>query len=271
MGDPKRIRKKYETPSHPWIKSRIEEDSRIRKTYVTGNKKEIWRMESVLKNFKTQAKKFIVLDTPQSKVETQQLFKKIKELGLLQDVSFDSILGLTIDNMMDRRLQTIVFKKGLARSMKQARQFIVHEHIVINGAVITSPNYLVRVKEESSIGFSTSSPMFSEQHPERASQASEEESTDDATKAKSSAKEKVDAKKEKKEAAKKEENVDSKKASPETTKKVDSKKSEATDSKIDSKESSKESSKEKSADKKDAQDSSKKESSKTSEDVEAAQ
>lgn len=196
MGDPKRIRKKYETPSHPWIKSRIEEEARVRKTFATGNKKEIWRMESVLKNFKTQAKKFIVLDTPQSKVETEQLFKKVKELGLLQDVSFDSILGLSLDDVMNRRLQTIVYKKGLARSMKQARQFIVHEHVVINGKVVTSPSYLVRVKEESSVGFSTASPLFSEQHPERSSQSSEDESTDDATKAKASAKAKVKAKEE---------------------------------------------------------------------------
>ena len=194
MGDPKRIRKKYETPSHPWVKSRIDEEARIRKKYVTGNKKEIWKIESVLKNFKTQAKKFIVLDTPQSKVETQQLFKKVKELGLLSDVSFDSILGLTLDDVMDRRLQTVVFKKGLAHSMKQARQFIVHEHVMISGKVITSPNHLVRVKDESSVGFSTSSALFSEQHPERVSAQSEEESTDDATKAQASAKAKVESK-----------------------------------------------------------------------------
>ena len=178
MGDPKRIRKKYETPSHPWIKARIDEERRVRQKYSTTNKKEIWKMESVLKNFKTRAKNLIVLDTPQSKIETQQLFKRVQDLGLLHQATFDDILGLSLDDLMDRRLQTVVFKKGLARSIKQARQFIVHEHILVDGKIITSPNYLVKVKEEAGLGFSTSSALFSEQHPERSSSSADDESHD---------------------------------------------------------------------------------------------
>ncbi len=175
MGDPKKIRKKYETPRHPWIKSRIEDERRLRFEFGTRNKKEIWKMETILKNFKTQAKKLIILRTEQSEIETKHLFRRVKELGLVtEEVTFDLILGLNLDNLMERRLQTLVYKKGLARTIKQARQFIVHEHILVDGKKITSPSYLVSLKEQSTIEFSAKSSLFSEEHPERAIPEKEE-------------------------------------------------------------------------------------------------
>lgn len=175
MGDPKKIRKKYNTPRHPWIKARIDSEKLIRIEFGTRNKKEIWKMETLLKNFKDQAKNLIILRTTQSDVETKHLFRRVKELGLISgEVTFDEILGLSLENIMGRRLQTIVYKKGLARTVKQARQFIVHEHILVAGKKITSPAYLVPVSEESSIEFSVKSSLFSEDHPERALPEKEE-------------------------------------------------------------------------------------------------
>lgn len=170
MGDPKKIRKKYTTPSHPWIKSRIEDEKRLKKEFGTRNKKEIWKMDTILKNFKSQAKKLIALNTEQATKETEHLYRRVKQLGLATgDVNFDLILGLSLDDIMARRLQTILYKKGLARSVVQARQFIVHEHVVVDGKKVTSPSYLVSVAEEPSVGFAVSSPLFSEDHAERAS------------------------------------------------------------------------------------------------------
>ena len=128
-----------------------------------------------MKNFKTQAKKLIILRTEQSEIETKHLFRRVKELGLVtEEVTFDLILGLNLDNLMERRLQTLVYKKGLARTIKQARQFIVHEHILVDGKKITSPSYLVSLKEQSTIEFSAKSSLFSEEHPERAIPEKEE-------------------------------------------------------------------------------------------------
>ena len=168
MGDPKRIRKKYDTPGHPWIKSRIEDEKRISKEFGTKNKKEIWKMETTLKNFKNQAKKLISLDSAQAKIETEHLFRRISELGLAQgNISFDTVLGLTIDDIMTRRLQSVIVEKNLARTVKQARQLIVHEHITVDGKVITSPAYLVSVKEEAVLSYAHTSSLFKEDHPER--------------------------------------------------------------------------------------------------------
>lgn len=169
MGDPKKIRKKYDTPAHPWIKSRIDEEKIVRIEFGTRNKKEIWKMESSLKNFKTQAKTLLPLRTAQADIEKKHLFRRVKELGVISgEPSFDAVLGMTLSNIMGRRLQSIVFKKGLARTIKQARQFIVHEHVLVDGRKITSPSYLVSVKEESSVEFASSSPFINEEHPERA-------------------------------------------------------------------------------------------------------
>ena len=168
MGDPKKIRKKYSTPRHPWEKARIEQESELTDKYAFKNKKEIWKMNSLLKSFREQAKKLSSLNTKQSEKETKLLFKKLQRMGLLEEQSMDAILNLKIEDILERRLQTIVKKMGFARSMKQARQFITHGHISINNKVVTSPSYLVPKGEEAVINFKTSSQLSNAEHPERA-------------------------------------------------------------------------------------------------------
>ena len=168
MGDPKKPKKKYSTPSHPWQKERIDEEKEFSKEYGMKNKKEIWKIESKLKNFKKQTKKLVSLDTDQAMEEKKHLLNRIQSLGLIKkEAGFGEILGLTLKDLLERRLQTIVFKKGLARSIKQARQFVVHGHIFVDNKKITKPNYLVTVKEEGLIKFSPSSALTDELHPER--------------------------------------------------------------------------------------------------------
>jgi len=166
MGDPKKIRRKYSGPNHPWEKSRIEEEKILKKEYALKNKKEIWKMVSKLKNFKYQVKTLSAGTGQQAEKEKQQLLQKLNSLGILaQGASMDEVLGLDVRSIMERRLQSVLCKKGLARSMKQARQFIVHNHVSVNGIKITSPSYLVRTGEE--VTFSESSALKEEMHPER--------------------------------------------------------------------------------------------------------
>ena len=89
-------------------------------------------------------------------------------LGLTsQAADLDTVLGLTINNILDRRLQTLVYNKKLSRSIGQARQFIVHEHILVNNKKIAVPSYLVRKDEEEAIAFADESALSSLTHPER--------------------------------------------------------------------------------------------------------
>ncbi len=168
MGDPKKTKKKYKTPTHPWQRERIEEERVIVKEYGMKNKKEIWKIKSMLAGFKDQVKKLTATPTAQAEIEKNLLMKKLLRIGLLKEGSrIDDVLGLTLKNIMDRRLQTLVFKKGLSRTMNQARQFIVHEHVMIGNKKITSPNYIISVEEEGRIGFSQNSSLSSNEHPER--------------------------------------------------------------------------------------------------------
>lgn len=168
MGAPKHLRKKYATPPHPWQKIRIEQEKVLLQEYGLKNKKEIWRMDSLLRRFKQQAKNIIARTDAQSKKEEKQLVDRLVRLNLVKEnAKMDDILSLDIKNVMDRRLQTQVFSKGFAKSTKQARQFITHGHIMIGERKITVPSYLVKQDEEGIIRFDERSSLVNPEHPER--------------------------------------------------------------------------------------------------------
>ena len=167
MGDPRKTRSKYDTPVHPWQKQRLEQEKSLMQIYGLVNKTEVYKVDSKLKKFKTIAKKLITKKADQAEKERKQLFDKLKSLNLVNSDSLDDVLGLNIEQLMERRLQTILFKKGLARSVKQARQMITHRHVTVNGKKITSPSYLVRAHEEENLAFYEGSSFVDENHPER--------------------------------------------------------------------------------------------------------
>jgi small subunit ribosomal protein S4 len=168
MGDIKKIRKKYSKPSHPWRIARIEEENAICKEYGIPKKNELWKGIAKLESFKNQAKKFSALQGSQADLERNNLFKKLHSYNLINvGDSADAILGITLKNILDRRLQTLVFKKGLTKTMKQARQMITHRHVSINNKIVSSPSYIVKVVEEASMSIRPKSPFYNQDHAER--------------------------------------------------------------------------------------------------------
>jgi small subunit ribosomal protein S4 len=167
MGDPRRLKNKYSTPIHPWEKLRLDAERPLMKEFGLVNKKELWKISSKLKNFKDSAKKLVASKTSQAGIEKRQMVDRMKSYGLIISDELDEILGLEVEKLLNRRLQTVVFKKGLARSIKQARQMITHRHIAVNGVKITAPGYLVRLAEEDFVSFIPSSKFDDVSHPER--------------------------------------------------------------------------------------------------------
>ena len=168
MGDPKKRKKKYSKPSHPWQKQRIEEEKGVTKEYGLKNKKELWKMESKLKKFAHQAKRLITEKGEQAENEKAKLLSKLSSLGLVsENLDITAALNITLKDILNRRLQTLIYKKNFAKSIKQARQFITHNHITIKGRKITNPSHLVTKSEEGAIGFSPISKLSSQEHPER--------------------------------------------------------------------------------------------------------
>lgn len=168
MGDPRKIRAKYAGPSHPWQRKRIEDERKILGSFGLKNKKEIWKMQSRLRSFKTQAKILIARTDAQGKKEEEALLAKLYHMGLIeQGANMDNILELDLEDMLKKRLQSIVCNQKLAQSMRQARQFIVHGHVTVNGTVVDVPSYIVKRAEENTIKFHETSTLKDPEHPER--------------------------------------------------------------------------------------------------------
>ena len=166
MGHPRRLRKKYSTPGHPYRKERIEEESKLKHEYGLKNTREIWKAKSGIRKFRTQARKIQADKSPKRAEREKELMNKVKKMGLVTEGGLDEVLALTVNNWLDRRMQTLVYKKGLAKSLKQARQLITHGHVSIKGRKVNVPSYVVRVNEEEQIGYHGEAPTLEEKPQE---------------------------------------------------------------------------------------------------------
>ena len=142
----KRKHKIYSRPKRPFDKARIDEEALIKKQFGLKNKKEIWKADAKIKSMREKAKKLI-----SAKPEEQNaLFDRLKKIGLKVD-SISDVLGLDKKDYLMRRLQTIVKEKGLAPTVKTARQLITHKKVLVNGKVLDTPSYIVPTELEGKI------------------------------------------------------------------------------------------------------------------------
>lgn len=142
----KRKHKTYEKPKRPYDKARIDEEAQIKKEFGLKNKKEIWKAESEINSIREKAKKLI----PVSEEEQQEFFQRLRKMGL--DVkSIHDVLSLDKKDYLNRRLQSIVFRKGLSNSIKEARQLIVHKKITVDGRKINRPSHIIPIELEDKI------------------------------------------------------------------------------------------------------------------------
>ena len=174
MGDPKFSRRSYDTPSHPWQGERIKAEVVLVNQFGLKNKTEVWKAQSILRNFRKQARELQALlrtGDAQAKRESDALLRKCGRMGVLpmEGSTLNDVLVLSEEDILGRRLQTIVFEKGMASTVKQARQMIVHGHVFMNGHRVTVPGYIVTRLEESSIEYNPASPFTDDMHPMRIS------------------------------------------------------------------------------------------------------
>jgi len=145
----RKIKRNYKTPTKAWQKERIEKERATVKTYGLKKKREIWRNETLSRKFRRLARN---LAASADKEKEKVLIDKLVKFGLLKEGStLDDVLSLTTENFLERRLQTILVRKGLCTTPKQARQIIVHGHVLIDGKRIVYPSYLVAKTEEDKI------------------------------------------------------------------------------------------------------------------------
>jgi small subunit ribosomal protein S4 len=164
--------KYYETPNHPYQGERIAEESGLVGKYGLKNKEELWRAESELRQYRREAREALgAAGGDESKAETQhsEFVTRLQRLGILaEEESLADVLSLEVTDILERRLQTVVYRNGLANTIGQARQYISHGHITVEGARVQRPGYKVYVAEEGAIEFDETSPLSDKLHPERA-------------------------------------------------------------------------------------------------------
>ena len=141
-----RKKKMFVRPKKAYEASRIKEENSILNKYGLKNKREIWKSLAKINYYRSRAKAIAKSPAEEQKV----LFNKLSALGIKVD-SISDVLALKIENLLERRLPTIVAKKELAVTPRQARQMVTHKNILIDGRVVNSPSYIVPVSEENLI------------------------------------------------------------------------------------------------------------------------
>ena len=166
MGDPKKQRKKYDTPRFPWQIDALEAELKLLGHYGLRNKREIWRHKTLLSKYRGIGRSLLGMSVEERSEQEKQILSKLNRLGILSEESaLDDVLDLTLEDILERRLQTLVFRRGLSQSIQQSRQLITHGHIAIEGRKVSAPSYLVLKNEEEKMAYTPKSPFIDPDHP----------------------------------------------------------------------------------------------------------
>lgn len=176
MGDPRKQRRKYETSRFPWRTDILQAELKLLGQYGLRNKRELWRHKTMMSRVREIARSLLGMPAEERRKLEKQLLNRLNRLGILSETAvLDDVLDLTLDDVLERRLQTLVFRKGLAKSIHQARQLITHGHVAIERKGVSSPSYLVLRDEEGKITYAPTSPLSNSNHPLRESFTGETE------------------------------------------------------------------------------------------------
>jgi small subunit ribosomal protein S4 len=180
LGDPKKARKQYSRPRSPWRADQLAQELYLLGNFGLRNKRELWKAETSLSSMRKQARMLLAATEEVRMKEEKKLLDSLRRKGLIAEgATLDDILSLTVEDVLARRLQTMIFKNGMAISPLHARQLIVHGHVMLGDRTITVPGYGVRRQEENSIklvGLAEPQPA-SEQAPREQTSQSPQETT----------------------------------------------------------------------------------------------
>merc|ERR1712164_13227 len=150
-------------PRRPFEKERLDAELKLIGQYGLKNKKEIWRVRMALSKIRATARVLLTKDEkdPVRIFEGQALMRRMIRYGILDEDKqrLDYVLNLQLENFFERRLQTLVFKRGLAKSIHHARVLIRQRHIRVGRQIVNVPSFMVRVESQPHIEFALNSPF----------------------------------------------------------------------------------------------------------------
>ena len=154
--------KVYTTPRRPFEKERLDQELKLIGEYGLRNKREVWRVKYTLAHIRKLARELLTLEEkdPRRLFEGNALLRRLVRIGVLNEdrMKLDFVLGLRVEDFLERRLQTQVFKKGLAKSIHHARVMILQRHIRVRRQLVNVPSFIVRLDSEKHIDLSVKSP-----------------------------------------------------------------------------------------------------------------
>ncbi|KAI9139149.1 S-9 [Paraphysoderma sedebokerense] len=160
---PIKCSKTYKVPRRPFEKERMDQELKLVGQYGLRNKREIWRIGLLLSNIRRAARELLTLDEkdPRRLFEGNALIRRLIRIGVLDEekARLDYVLGLKIEDFLERRLQTQVFKLGLAKSIHHARVLIKQRHIRVGKQIVDIPSFTVRLDSQKHIDFALTSPF----------------------------------------------------------------------------------------------------------------
>lgn len=158
MGDPKYPRRVWRKPKRPLNYDLKMEELKTLGTFGLRTKRELWKAHTQLSNVRHQARSLLALQQDVREEKEPILMKSLARVGLVSsEATLDDVLNLQVTDLLTRRLQTLVFKKFGFKTPYQARQAVVHGHIMIGDRIVNIPSYTVTTSEEDSIKFTPES------------------------------------------------------------------------------------------------------------------
>ncbi|GAA5878053.1 hypothetical protein JCM16303_002832 [Sporobolomyces ruberrimus] len=159
---PRSVSKVYKVPRRPYEAARLDAELKLAGEFGLKNKHEIWRISLTLSKIRRAARELLKLDEkdPKRLFEGNALIRRLVRIGVLDEtrMRLDYVLALKIEDFLERRLQTQVFKSGLAKSIHHARVLIRQRHIRVGKQVVNVPSFVVRLDSQKHIDFSLTSP-----------------------------------------------------------------------------------------------------------------
>eukprot|EP00005_Dracoamoeba_jomungandri_P006216 CAMPEP_0174256378 /NCGR_PEP_ID=MMETSP0439-20130205/5618_1 /TAXON_ID=0 /ORGANISM="Stereomyxa ramosa, Strain Chinc5" /LENGTH=207 /DNA_ID=CAMNT_0015338957 /DNA_START=51 /DNA_END=674 /DNA_ORIENTATION=- len=155
--------KTYKTPRRPFEKERLDAELQLIGEYGLKNKREVWRVHYALGQVRKRARLLLTLPEkdPRRIFEGAALMRRLHRLGILDEHKdrLDYVLACKIEDFLERRLQTRVFKNRMAKSIHHARVLIRQRHIRVGKQLVNVPSFMVRTESQNHIDFALTSPF----------------------------------------------------------------------------------------------------------------
>jgi len=152
MGDPKTPRRVWKKPKRPLNYDLLMDELKTLGAFGLKTKRELWKTQTELSRVRLHARSLLALRQEIRERKEPILIQSLSKIGLVdQNSTLDDVLNLQVTDLLSRRLQTIAQRKLYFKTPYQARQAIVHGHVMIGDSVVTIPSYIVKTEEEAKI------------------------------------------------------------------------------------------------------------------------